>query len=789
MSSISQDFPKISDEQRWTLNVIYEVFIATGGWPIFQYLDSKVWSERKCDPWEIYFELSVLGLVRPPVSREQSFRLREDTEVALTMRGLSELAVAEPDVNLFLSCIDYLARRADEFSPPAPTMVTGLEVTSAEIASVLGIESRDPALTRLGRLVQQAGSLWNSFSGPGEDGWALMVKLAEARRYVGIDSIGMYLQLQADDVDGRPDRPAANGGEHPSPAEPENSSPAEREPTPRERGEEHGQEKQEQQGDQKESLHFVRSVTADLPTNEDLLGFRPIVRALHGLLNDKSTVLPLAIAITAPWGTGKSSLMRQLQLALSHASDDQSAQRKWATVRFDAWKYEHGERLWAALAKAIYRQPQRNMSLWQRLAFRAKLQHQRRGWWPTLGMIAWPCLVITALVLAAHTVKLSGAGAVPAVVAVAAVTLGTLTRYGNALVNPFIRSIERYARRPDYEAKLGFTSDADRDIHVLTKLLAPDDGHGLAIFVDDLDRCSSAHLVEIIEAMNQIFNSASNRRCVFVLGLDREVVTTNINVAYASTVEQLREDHKQLGERFGLEFLAKLVQLSVSLPEPSPQALRTLLEAITGNAPDLVALGTQPVSDPDVARIQTDIQRASGDTLASVTDAAAQLTPAMAPSTVIAEAARRELAERIVDSPEVAQAEFAALPYLERNPRQIKRFHNAFRLQLYVANEDDKVQFDFTAAELVALAKWVVVRLRWPDLGTAIAQDPELLMIMEAAANAEPSTVNPALLEDGQLRQECDRWLARPGVRSVMVECDPSQRLSALELKKFLRVA
>jgi hypothetical protein len=350
-------------------------------------------------------------------------------------------------------------------------------------------------------------------------------------------------------------------------------------------------------------------------------------------------------------------------------------------------------------------------------------------------------------------------------------------------LNPFKHAIERYARRPDYEAQLGFTAEADKDIGVLTKLLAPDDDHGLAVFVDDLDRCNSAHVVEVVEAMNQIFNSARDRRCVFVLGIDRDVVATNINVAYADTVAQLQRDSNPLGESFGREFLAKLIQLSVTIPQPGAEALRTLMERITGNRQD----PDHALSETEIQRARADIRQASGDTLSSIGEAAASVAPQPSRSAqAIAEATRRERAERIEDSPEVANAEFAALGYLSKNPRQVKRFHNAFRLQLYVANEDDRVPFDFTGDQLIALARWVAVRLRWPDFADAMARFPEALSRLEDHANNRLG--NPAPLAPGA-QETFDRWASNADVLGVINDDDAKRRLSALELKTFLRIA
>jgi hypothetical protein len=398
----------------------------------------------------------------------------------------------------------------------------------------------------------------------------------------------------------------------------------------------------------------------------------------------------------------------------------------------------------------------------------------------------WPLAALGAIVLAALQVHWSSAAAIPASLGAAALTLGLVTHYAHALANPFKAAIERYARRPDYESQLGFTAEADHDIRVMTRLLAPDDSHGLAVFVDDLDRCSSAHLVEVVEAMNQIFNSTPEHRCAFILGLDRDIVATNINVAYANTVAELAHvDGNGLGASFGYEFLAKLVQLSVTIPEPTPGALQVLLAKITGNAPPLEDTGTPTPAQPDVERVREGIQASAGESLSDVGQAAAAVTDA--PQAVVAEAVRREVAERLEDSPEVAAAEQAAVGLLDRNPRQLKRFHNAFRLQLYVANEDESVPFAFTQDELVALTKWVVVRLRWPDLGHAIAHDPALLLVIEADANGELHTLPTGVTQPRTERS--NQWLDRQGVRALMVEAGATRRMSALELKAFLRVA
>ena len=335
------------------------------------------------------------------------------------------------------------------------------------------------------------------------------------------------------------------------------------------------------------------------------------------MLNVRRTSLPLAIAITAPWGAGKSSVMLQLREALRDPGDRVPQERKWWTVEFDAWKYERSERLWAALAKAIYDQPQADMRLWERIWFRVRVERHRLGWPKFLLKGAWPPVAAAAAVLGALAADI-GPNVSEGVVALASSAtafVAGIGGYWGLASKPFKRAIQRYASAPDYEGHLGFTSEADRDIRALTRVLAPDaddDPRSLAVFVDDLDRCSSAHVVEVVEAMNQIFNSDERHGCVFLLGLDREVVSASIEVAYRDTVNHLKGSKSPLGGDFGVQFLAKLVQLSVAVPQPSGKATKRFLSHVTGNSPP---------SESDLADSST------GDEVERAAEAIRGLTP------------------------------------------------------------------------------------------------------------------------------------------------------------------
>jgi KAP family P-loop domain len=145
-----------------------------------------------------------------------------------------------------------------------------------------------------------------------------------------------------------------------------------------------------EEGGKGPSTHVAR----DKWTVDDSLGYFPYAYAIFRFLTDSETAPPLAISIQAPWGGGKTSLMRMIQAQLdpdnpglaAQGGDASTDSRSHATVRqlnevlagkhrgpgsgelnvgnaknrvtvwFNAWKYESTNQIWAGLADAIVKQ-------------------------------------------------------------------------------------------------------------------------------------------------------------------------------------------------------------------------------------------------------------------------------------------------------------------------------------------------------------------------------------------------------------------------------------------------
>jgi KAP family P-loop domain len=84
--------------------------------------------------------------------------------------------------------------------------------------------------------------------------------------------------------------------------------------------------------------------------SRDSLGFRPYVDALARFLRASETQPPLAIAVRAPWGRGKTSFMKMIDHELQRTS---SRSLRFATTWFNPWKYSTRDELWAAYLAAV----------------------------------------------------------------------------------------------------------------------------------------------------------------------------------------------------------------------------------------------------------------------------------------------------------------------------------------------------------------------------------------------------------------------------------------------------
>jgi hypothetical protein len=99
-------------------------------------------------------------------------------------------------------------------------------------------------------------------------------------------------------------------------------------------------------------------------------------------------------------------------------------------------------------------------------------------------------------------------------------------------------------------------------------------GYRLVVFIDDLDRCLPEQAIGVLEAIKVFFDA---RGCVFVLGIDREIIERGIRVRYKEFALSERAAAPGVFPVPERDYLEKIVQVPFTLPPLAPDAISGFL--------------------------------------------------------------------------------------------------------------------------------------------------------------------------------------------------------------------
>lgn len=316
-------------------------------------------------------------------------------------------------------------------------------------------------------------------------------------------------------------------------------------------------------------------LSGDQPSIEDLLNVKPYAGALARFVLHPETE-PLVIGIHGPWGKGKSTFMGFIRRSLEEDRDDDFPDV--VTVEFNAWRFQDAKETWAGLASVITESIERRMGVWRTVKVRL-----RHAWRKNRSELLALAGSIGLAVLAAASLF-----AIPNFWTALAArgVLGTLGQGGAAiggvlgaglllwriphLLQPIGQRILEYGQLPSYRDSMGYQhlvlSDIQEIFRVWSEGKRPKPK--VVVFIDDLDRCSSDKIVEILQAINLILGSS--QFYVFV-GVASDMLIQAIKVHYSRSGSTLDED-------FPRRYLEKIIQLSFRIPQSRPEDQNPLIE-------------------------------------------------------------------------------------------------------------------------------------------------------------------------------------------------------------------
>jgi KAP family P-loop domain len=508
------------------------------------------------------------------------------------------------------------------------------------------------------------------------------------------------------------------------------------------------------------------------------------------------------------------------------------------TVQFNAWRHDKQDALWAAFALTFTKRLRKQVGLFRRwkgdLSLFVKRLKGLRGWAELLLLIvSLLCLaigvaglirfvkthptddirqVISSITSDPHTPAqpvdkkkdskqlsepyefLLSHGKWGALLALA--ILGFLKLRQMKL--PLTINLEKYLSKPDYEGHASFIETFHEDFSRVVKAYAKD--RRVFIFVDDLDRCDVPRAAELMQAINLMIGNAG--KLVFILGMDREKVAAGIAQKYKELLSFIpmfasadAEPGSQLGSLyFGYSYLQKFIQLSFTLPAISDtQLLMRFLSSMNRNSVNSVWFKRLTSFWSTQAKASVERVRRVHVPPSATQDAAATVNAGSTTASGKAVAQARRVSYLRVkvekDSERLFQIASMVSAIFENNPRKLKQFINTFRLSLFLASTQGIFDQEESVTPVTPeqLGKFVALTLRFPDLRSLLAGNPELLEDLEASAQTSPNELKPSL----------KKWLVPRGVKDILLfgidlGGDPFDRamysLKAFPVRKMLSI-
>ncbi len=252
--------------------------------------------------------------------------------------------------------------------------------------------------------------------------------------------------------------------------------------------------------------------------SEDRFDFKDYAQILANIIIETEK-LPFVIGIFGEWGTGKTSMMWMIHDILKDRSDLRS-------VWFNPWKYDNKEELWHALIQTIL------LSILE--DDKAKRNRKLAKLISKLGKeCTW---VIFKKVVSSATSGLISDGTI------------------EGAKNKLFEQDTMYHRHINH---------FEEDFPKIIKEYLGNQGK-LLVFVDDLDRCIPENAITVLESLKLFLGNA---QCVFILGMDRQIVELGIKQRYGDLIEMS-----------GRDYLDKIIQVPFFLPPVRFKNLRKELQ-------------------------------------------------------------------------------------------------------------------------------------------------------------------------------------------------------------------
>ena len=320
----------------------------------------------------------------------------------------------------------------------------------------------------------------------------------------------------------------------------------------------------------------------DKPSGRDYLDFKAYAEPLAELISRETTQTPLTVGLFGAWGSGKTTLMRMIERSLKRKQKEPDS-IKFVLVSFEAWKYYKEDALWRAMLLKVLDTLRPKTKTESNQELRNEIEHLEQSlyrdveWEEKGGLtIDWPKLAKAG---AGGALKLSfslvpGMSTIMEAVKVVDKSLGEgdISEHIGAVSDAFQRNMVTH-----HQLQLRNLEQFQREFFNLVQKHFKD--QRLVIFVDDLDRCLPEKAIEVLEAIKLFLDVEG---CVFILGIDQDVITRGLKAKYKEV--GFLENGQSLA--FSVHYIEKLIQLPFHLPPIEAGEVQSYINALNVDWPD-----------------------------------------------------------------------------------------------------------------------------------------------------------------------------------------------------------
>ena len=461
---------------------------------------------------------------------------------------------------------------------------------------------------------------------------------------------------------------------------------------------------------------------ADNETTEDLLGFQVHADLIRSIVTDPE-MLPATIGIFGDWGSGKTSVMRMLERSFDpnnyeKDSEERTKYERVACLYFNGWLFEGYDDAKSAILSSIL------LQLSEHQRFGPKIRDKAANLLKSVDSMRLVRLGLQYIALPAFAAYVSGGTSlIPSVVGAANSLFGKKEEESE--------DVDSTETTTGENADLGKSVDVDKpsSAHLdvrsfrdqFSSLIAGCDIDSLVVLIDDLDRCSPDRIIDNLEAIKLFLNV---EQTAFVIGADPRIVRHAIAMRYKPDQIQEQDDQEESAHRLIIDYLEKLIQIPYHLPRLSPTEVETYM---------VLLFCSRDLKKEDAEKCLAAFNSFRADNRYSVfgyTNVTDALDGREIPDSLF-----KSLTFSAASAPLITEG-------LKGNPRQVKRFLNAFVLRKQLAE----------VAKLAHVRDEVLVKLMVLEYGHP--EQYQQLYKWQAAAEGFPKEIQ--ILESNILQSDED---------------------------------